>query len=403
VPAGFDGTKSSCIGYCAEAQNPYKSKPVWARFVSVTNPQLSPNFYAVIPAGGVGSRLWPISWPEHPKFLHDLTDAGSSLLQQTFERLAEFLPTNRILVVTGEAHGAAVAAQLPNLQGSRLLLEPSPKDSTAAIALAAAVLVRENANAVIGSFAADHLIGAQSAFAAAVDEAVAVAETGLVVTIGITPTHASTAFGYIQAGSALAGFETARAVSAFVEKPDAKRASEFLATGEYFWNAGMFVVRASVLLDLLRETEPELVKTVEQLAEVWHSDARAEALSTLWPALPKVAIDYSLAEPAAARGLVAVVPATFAWRDLGDWAAVSEELGEPERLTVIGSAEVAAIDSTGFVLSTQNRPISVVGLEDVVVIDTEHGLLVTTKASAQGVKAASEHFSKANADHKQAE
>ena len=169
MPAGFDGTKSSCIGYCAEAQNPYKSKPVWARFVSVTNPQLSPNFYAVIPAGGVGSRLWPISRPEHPKFLHDLTDAGSSLLQQTFERLAEFLPSNRILVVTGEAHEAAVAAQLPALPTNRLLLEPSPKESTAAIALAAAVLVRENAHAVIGSFAADHLIGDQSAFAAAVD------------------------------------------------------------------------------------------------------------------------------------------------------------------------------------------------------------------------------------------
>ena len=369
----------------------------------MTNPRLQPNFYAVIPAGGVGSRLWPVSQPEHPKFLHDLTGAGRSLLQQTFDRLAEFLPAERILVVTGEAHGAAVAAQLPGLQPNRLLLEPSPKESTAAIALAAAVLVRENAHAVIGSFAADHLIGDQSAFAAAVAQAVSVAETGLVVTIGITPTQASTAFGYIQAGPALAGFETARAVTAFVEKPDAKRASEFVATGEYFWNAGMFVVRASLLLDLLRETEPELVKTVEQLAEVWHTDARAEALRTLWPALPKVAIDYSLAEPAAARGLVAVVPATFAWRDLGDWAAVSDELGEPERLTVIGSAEVASIDSTGFVLSTLNRPISVIGLEDVVVIDTEHGLLVTTKASAQGVKAASEHFSKPTPSDKQAE
>ena len=369
----------------------------------MTNPQLAPNFFAVIPAGGVGSRLWPVSIPEHPKFLHDLTGAGSSLLQQTFERLAEFLPTDRILVVTGEAHGAAVAGQLPALAANRLLLEPSPKDSTAAIALAAAVLVHENPNAIIGSFAADHLIGDQGAFAAAVAEAVSVAESGLVVTIGITPTHASTAFGYIQAGLSLAGFETARAVTAFVEKPDAKRASEFLATGEYFWNAGMFVARASLLLDLLRETEPELVQTVVKLAEVWHTDARADALAELWPALHKVAIDYSVAEPAAARALVAVVPAAFAWRDLGDWAAVSEELGEPERLTVIGSAEVAAIDSTGLVLSTQNRPISVIGLEDVVVIDTEHGLLVTTKASAQGVKAASEHFSKPTASDKQAE
>ena len=369
----------------------------------MTNPQLSPNFYAVIPAGGVGSRLWPISQPEHPKFLHDLTGAGHSLLQQTFERLAEFLPADRILVVTGEIHGPAVAAQLNGLKPNRLILEPAPKDSTAAIALAAALLVRENPDAVIGSFAADHLIGDQVAFAAAVAEAVKVAETGSLVTIGIAPTHTSTAFGYIQAGGALAGFETARAVTMFVEKPDAKRASEFLATGECFWNAGMFVVRASLLLELLAETEPEMVQTVVKLAEVWHTDARADALAELWPALHKVAIDYSVAEPAAARGLVAVVPAAFAWRDLGDWAAVSDELGEPERLTVIGSADVAAIDSTGLVLSTQNRPISVIGLEDVVVIDTEHGLLVTTKASAQGVKAASEHFSKPTASDKQAE
>ncbi|MTA08886.1 MAG: NTP transferase domain-containing protein, partial [Actinobacteria bacterium] len=228
----------------------------------MTNPQLSPNFYAVIPAGGVGSRLWPISQPEHPKFLHDLTGSGRSLLQQTFERLAEFLSVDRILVVTGQVHGPAVSAQLPALKANRLILESAPKDSTAAIALAAALLVRENPDAVIGSFAADHLIGDKVAFAKAVVEAATVAETGLLVTIGITPTHASTAFGYIQAGLALAGFETARAVTTFVEKPDAKRASEFLATGEYFWNAGMFVVRASVLLDLLRETEPELVQTV---------------------------------------------------------------------------------------------------------------------------------------------
>lgn len=369
----------------------------------MTKPLVSPNFYAVVPAGGVGSRLWPISQPEHPKFLHDLTGAGRSLLQQTFERLAEFLPTSRILVVTGEVHGPAVSAQLPTMSSSRILLEPAPKDSTAAIALAAALLVRENPDAVIGSFAADHLIADQRAFAVAVSEAEKVAETGLLVTIGIAPTYASTAFGYIQAGPALAQFETARAATAFVEKPDAKRASEFLATGEYFWNAGMFVVRASVLLEMLRETEPDLALSVEKIAEVWHTDTRAEALAEYWPALRKVAIDYSVAEPAAARGLVAVIPASFDWRDLGDWAAVREELGEPEKLSVIGSAEVVAIDASGLVLSTQNRPISVIGLEDVVVVDTEHGLLVTTKAYAQGVKAASEHFSKQTASDKQAE
>ena len=132
-------------------------------------------FFSIIPAGGIGSRLWPLSRASAPKFLHDLTGSGQTLLQDTWDRLLPLTPPDRIVVVTGEAHGAAVAAQLPNLQGSRLLLEPSPKDSTAAIALAAAVLVRENANAVIGSFAADHLIGDQAAFAAAVAEAAAAA------------------------------------------------------------------------------------------------------------------------------------------------------------------------------------------------------------------------------------
>ncbi len=369
----------------------------------MTNPRLSPNFYAVIPAGGVGSRLWPLSQPEAPKFLHDLTGRGKSLLQQTFDRLAVFLPTDRILVVTGEAHESAVKSQLPDLDSARLLLEPAPRESTAAIALAAALALEENPDAIIGSFAADHHIEDQAAFSAAVVEAVSVAETGLISTIGISPTHASVSFGYIRSGASLNGFETAHSVSAFVEKPDAKRASEFLATGEYFWNAGMFVAKASVLLGVLRESEPELAAAVTELASVWHTDARAEALARLWPNLPKVAIDYSVAEPAAARGLVAVVPATFAWRDLGDWAAVSEELGDVDNLTVIGTADVYSQAASGFVLSDRNRPVAVIGLHDVVVVDPADGLLITTRTHAQSVKAAAEHFSKPTASDKQAE
>ncbi|MBC7638243.1 MAG: mannose-1-phosphate guanylyltransferase, partial [Rhodoferax sp.] len=157
----------------------------------------NPGFYAVVPAGGAGTRLWPLSRAGHPKFLHDLTGTGATLLQSTWQRLAPL--ADAVLVVTGTSHAAAVARQLPGLAEADLLVEPSPRDSTAAIGLAAALVARRDPDAVIGSFAADHVIGDQAVFAAAVAEAVAVARTGRLVTVGITPTFAATGFGYVRA------------------------------------------------------------------------------------------------------------------------------------------------------------------------------------------------------------
>jgi mannose-1-phosphate guanylyltransferase len=369
----------------------------------VNNPQLSPHFYAVIPAGGVGSRLWPLSQPEAPKFLHDLTAVGSSLLQQTWSRLAVFLPPERIAVVTGEQHASAVSEQLPRLPESRLWLEPSPRDSTAAIALAAALLLREDPEAIVGSFAADHLIQDETAFALAVAEASKLAEAGLIATIGITPGFASTAFGYVEAGEAVAGFNTALHVRSFVEKPSVERALNFFETKNYFWNAGMFVVKASVLLEQLTETVAELVESALKLADAWHTEQRTATFEMLWPNIQKIAIDYSLAEPAAAAGLVAVVPADFAWRDLGDWQSVSEELGGGQKLAVVGDAPVLAIDASGLVLSTEQRAVTVIGLKDVIVIDTAAGLLVTTSSNAQAVKQVSDLLNKPKLSEQEAE
>ena len=360
----------------------------------------------IILSGGSGSRLWPMSRTLRPKQFLGVTEERS-LFQLTLARLQGLQEASlRPMVVANTDHRFLVAEQCrtSGVEPLAILLEPMARNTAPAIAAAAfaALALSSDQDPVLLVLPSDHTFANVPAFHQSVAVGIEAAKAGNLVTFGIVPTHPETGYGYVKAGQALNAKE-AVPVDKFVEKPNLATAEGYLQEGGYYWNAGMFVVRASVLLDLLRETEPELVKTVEQLAEVWHSDARAEALSTLWPALHKVAIDYSVAEPAAARGLVAVVPATFAWRDLGDWAAVSDELGEPEKLTVIGSADVAAIDSTGLVLSTQNRPISVIGLEDVVVIDTEHGLLVTTKASAQGVKAASEHFSKPTASDKQAE
>ena len=275
-----------------------------------------PGFWAVVPAGGAGTRLWPLSRAGHPKFLLDLTGSGRSLLQTTVDRL-EPLTAERVVVVTGVAHASAVRAQLPGLGPSQVLAEPSPRDSMAAIGLAAAVVERLDPDAVIGSFAADHVIPDQGAFEAVIREAASVARDGHLVTIGVEPTWPATGFGYIRAGEPLAGAATALHAVEFVEKPDAVRAAEYVASGEFRWNAGMFVVRASTLLDLLEQWHPELAAGLRSIA------ADPSLLDDVWPGLTRIAIDHAVAEPAADAGRVVVVPAPFEWDDVGDFASLA--------------------------------------------------------------------------------
>ena len=224
-------------------------------------------FFAVIPAGGIGSRLWPMSRANAPKFLHDLTGNGQTLLQDTWDRLQP-LADGRTMVVTGDVHARAVADQLPELDFANVILEPSPRDSTAAIALAAAVLAQREPDVIIGSFAADHVISDAQAFHKTVEEAVKVAATGKIVTIGLKPTEASVAFGYIKKGKRLAT-DTACEVLEFVEKPDIATARRYVASDDYLWNAGMFIAPAAKLLDILAKTQPTLHSGVVELAKVW--------------------------------------------------------------------------------------------------------------------------------------
>ena len=341
-----------------------------------------PDFWAVIPAGGSGTRLWPLSRSAHPKFLHDLTGEGHTLLQGTVARVAP-LAESRVVVVTGAAHTEAVRAQLPDLGSDQVLAEPSPRDSMAAIAWAAAVIERQDPDAVIGSFAADHVIPDAEAFRACVSEAVDVAREDYVVTIGVDPTFPATSFGYIQLGQGLPGHPTAAKVRQFVEKPDVSRATAYLATGEFRWNAGMFVVKARVLLDLLAQWHPDLADGVRAIAE---DPSRVEEV---WPELTKIAIDHAIAEPAADIGRVAVVPGAFTWNDVGDFATLRDLLPQAgcEGLAVLDpDGEALTIDTSGLVISAGGRMVTVVGVSDVVVVDTGDAVLVTSIDRAQDVK-----------------
>ena len=283
-------------------------------------------FYAVVPAGGAGTRLWPLSREGCPKFLLDLTQNGRSLIQSTWDRLLPLSSPSRLMVVTGRVHAPAVQEQLPDLLPENIFPEPSPKESAAAIGLAAAVLARRDPEAILGSFAADHMISGTEAFMSAVCEAVVTAQREYLVTIGIAPSSPATGFGYVRLGEKLSvdGAPNARLVSQFKEKPDARTAAAYLSTGNYRWNAGMFVVKARVLMDLIAENEPALHAGLEEIADSWDPRGaedpaevearRREVLGRVWGTLPKIAIDNAVAEPAAAKGQVAVVPATFgAW------------------------------------------------------------------------------------------
>jgi len=340
------------------------------------------HFWAVVPAGGAGTRLWPLSRAAEPKFLRDLTGSGRTLIQGTFDRL-EPLAEDRLLVITGEAHRDAVAAQVPDLPSEAIVAEPSGRDSMAAIGLAAALIERRDPDAVLGSFAADHVIADDAAFTEAVGAAAEVARDDWLVTIGIEPTFASSAFGYIRLGEELAGHARAYEVATFVEKPATEVAEGYLATGEYRWNAGMFVVRPTVLLDLLAETDPDFAAALRTIA------AEPSRLAEVWPTLPRIALDHAVAEPAAAAGRVAVVPAALGWDDIGDFDSLAGLLEDDavDGVTVLGDpAQVRASAARGLVVPAGGRLVAVVGLDDVVVVDTPDAVLVTTRERAQDVK-----------------
>ncbi|MFI2753490.1 mannose-1-phosphate guanylyltransferase [Cellulomonas sp. P22] len=354
-----------------------------------------PGFFAVVPAGGAGTRLWPLSRAGAPKFLLDMTGAGRTLLQGTVDRLLPLTGPGGVLVVTGARHAPAVVAQLPEVPAQDVLAEPSPRDSMAAIGLAAAVLEQRHGDVVLGSFAADHLIEGAEEFARTVREGVEAARAGYVVTVGIAATGPSTAFGYVRSAAALGveGAPSVRHVAGFTEKPDEETAAAYLATGEYRWNAGMFIVRARTLLDHLAAQLPALHDGLREIAAAWDTDARDEVLARVWPTLTRIAIDHAIAEPVAAAGGVAVVPGDFRWDDVGDFASLAPMLpplaGADGASRTLGDDDlVVRVGADGaFVVPTGGRTVTVVGITDAVVVDTPDALLVTTREHAQDVKA----------------
>jgi mannose-1-phosphate guanylyltransferase len=349
--------------------------------------------YAVIPAGGSGTRLWPVSRAGNPKFLHPLTGSAMTLLQATVDRLAPLAPPQQTYVVTGVGHAAAVARQLPELPADNVLVEPSPRDSCAAIGLAAAVIARRDPRALMGAFPADHLVGNPERFVEVVRQAAEGARQGYLMTVGVTPTHPETGYGYLECGAEVDGGPVRR-VQVFTEKPSLDVATSYVRSGKYLWNAGMFVWQVDVFLRELARQQPELHAGLTAIAETWQTPAREDVIGQLWPTLPKISVDYAVMEGAAAAGLVATVPGAFGWNDVGDFHTLGEVLpADQANNVVVGPGEdrdkpdVLLVDSSGVVVVPHSgRLVSVLGMRDVIVVDTPDVVLVCPRERAQDVK-----------------
>lgn len=343
------------------------------------------SFWAVIPAGGSGSRLWPLSRATRPKFLLPLL-GKQSLLQETFERLCGFTAADHIVVVCGPAHAAAIARQLPELPAQNIIIEPAPRGTGPAIALATALIQREDPNAIVGSFAADHDVTDRAAFRNAVKTAIAAARTDALVTIGLTPSRPETGYGYIERTDEVVA-ETATGVAyraaRFVEKPDLERATAFLDAGTYLWNASMFVWKARALMAEMGRLQPEVAEGIRHIVHCWDSPRREAITAETWSVLPNVTIDNGIMELAER---VAVVPAEMGWSDVGDFHSLGE-LIEQDGLGNSVRGDLLQIDTTNSVVwSETGRMVATIGLDNVIVVDTPDALLVVDRAKSQEVR-----------------
>jgi mannose-1-phosphate guanylyltransferase len=340
--------------------------------------------FAIVMAGGAGTRLWPLSRRETPKQLLALT-GDTSLLQQTVARLGPVLKPHDIYVITSDSHVRATRSQLPQLPDENILGEPLAR-STAVAAGLATTLARRESDEVALVLPADHFVADEGAFADALREAAHVAERGYLVTLGVVPTDAATGYGYIKAGGTLHPSSPTALVERFVEKPDAERAAAFLADGGYFWNAGVFVWRVYAFRQALERFQPALAEALDRVAEVHRTPGWMSRVREILEPIPAITIDVGIAEPAAAEGRMAVVPLGAGWSDIGSWSALLEALTTARGKDLVASGRHLDRDSHRVLVHGGDRLIVTVGLEDLIIVDTPDALLVCHRDRAEEIK-----------------
>ena len=351
--------------------------------------------YAVIMAGGSGTRFWPKSRRDRPKQLLSLSGTAT-MLQQTVARIEPLVPRERILIVTGADQAEATRAQLPGLAAESVIAEPAPRDTAPCVGLAAGIVLNADPQATMIVMPADHVIEPPEAFRATVSAAVSVIDDdpGALVTFGITPTHPETGYGYIERGElqeTRAGIPVYRVVQ-FREKPDKATAEQFLAAGNFAWNAGIFVWRAGTILDELKKHRPNLASALEPIFASLGTRAQADTLARLFPSLERVPIDKAVMEKAPN---VRVLEVPYVWNDVGDWRALASLLKPDLSGNAIQGAVVARDTTSSIIISDDGGLVATLGVDDLVIVHSGKATLVARKDQLDKLKSLVEGLAEA--------
>lgn len=364
----------------------------------------NPHFYPVILAGGRGTRFWPLSRKRRAKQLLAL-DGKQTMIQQTVARLSRLAGSSRFWVITNDDLRPAILGHLPKLPPKQIIAEPAGRNTGPAIGLAAFLLLRHDSDAVLGLFPSDHVIADPAQYRATLSRGIEIAAAGEnIVVLGIRPTRPETGYGYIETGSRDAAAPDQQGTSSlrvrrFTEKPDLATAKQFLDAGNYFWNSGMFLWRADTLANALREHLPKTAPLLEKIAAAYGTRKFAETFRKLYPKCENISIDYAVLEPRSAKGEgqsgIFCLPSDFGWNDLGSWTALHEHhmaKAKPGDGSLVSASGSFALNAKNNYVHAPGKFVALVGVSNLVIVETEDALLVTTLDQSQDVGKVVKHL-----------
>ena len=341
------------------------------------------NFYAVLMAGGVGSRFWPVSTSRFPKQFHDMLGTGSSLIQKTFSRLSNTIPEENIFILTNAKYDALVKEQLPTITDRQIVLEPAMRNTAPCILLSALKIYKENPDALMLVAPSDHWIEDEQAFHDNILTAFdACQRQSLLMTLGIQPTGPNTGYGYIKHADNPG--TPVKDVITFTEKPDLETAKTFLAEGNYLWNAGIFIWSAKTIIEAFKNQLPKMHALFSKGMDAYNTEHETKFISKNYACAEDISIDFGIMENAEK---VAVLPATFDWNDLGTWGSLFEKLTKDFQNNAVVNAETYAANTSGNMIHTQHKKVVVVdALEDFIIVDRDDVLMIVPKSKEQDIK-----------------
>lgn len=344
---------------------------------------MNKKYYAILMAGGVGSRFWPLSTQDFPKQFHDMLGTGETLIQKTFNRLSKLIPKENIFILTNERYNDLVFQQLPEVTKRQVVLEPAMRNTAPCILYASLKIQKENSDAVMIVAPSDHWIEDEATFNKNVKQAFDFcSQNDVLMTLGIQPTFPNTGYGYIEYDKS--ANNDIKSVNQFREKPDYDTAKEFITQGNFLWNAGIFLWSVNSVVDAFQNNQPELFELFKKGIEVYNTDFEDDFVRDNYAKAENISVDYAIMETSKN---VFVLPAEFDWNDLGTWGSLYDKLDKDDNENVVVNARILTEDASGNIIRTKTDKIVVVdGLKDYIIVDKDEVLLIFPKAKEQDIK-----------------